>query len=248
MGPERRVRPVSACDQPSHAGARPGRPGGQGKRKEDLDRDLEPSRDLKACWGRPLTGSNLASSAALNCDRFKRSPRADTRHSGVSSRDLSCPQAGRSAWDAGQTGQEPPGDFQTPRIEGAEPVAAAPQTAVAGDLRGPLFATFDLWPDDETVRVVYPEQAVLPPSGPPGQGGRALRRHGQVARWRLIAWPGVRADAHRVDEPDAAQDGRSAPEQVTVRAYDLAGHLQAVPISTSGDKLRSARSPGIAPA
>lgn len=52
----------------------------------------------------------------------------------------------------GSFGQEPPGDFQTPRIEGAEPVAAAQQTAVAGDVRGPLFATFDLWPDDETVR------------------------------------------------------------------------------------------------
>jgi hypothetical protein len=52
----------------------------------------------------------------------------------------------------------------------------------------------------------------------------------EVVRWRLIAWPGVRAEAHRVDEPDAGQDGRSAPEQVTVRACGLADHLQAVPV------------------
>lgn len=49
-------------------------PADEGKRKEDRDRDLEPGRDLKSVSGRPLTGSNLASSAALNCESFKRSP------------------------------------------------------------------------------------------------------------------------------------------------------------------------------
>jgi len=42
--------------------------------KRTLTVILNPAATWKACWGRPLTGSNLASSAALNCESFKRSP------------------------------------------------------------------------------------------------------------------------------------------------------------------------------